>query len=106
MQETEPVRYRPEYNLWEVFRYKDVQQVLLNYATFSVEGKPTGGLPSALAKSDPPLHRQVRGLVSQAFTLRRVEELTPRLVQIIDKLLERASATGKMNVVTELAYPR
>ena len=24
MQETQPVRYRPEYNLWEVFRYKDV----------------------------------------------------------------------------------
>jgi hypothetical protein len=29
MQETQPVRYRPEYNMWEVFRYKDVQRVLL-----------------------------------------------------------------------------
>jgi len=33
MQETEPVRYRPEYDLWEVFLYKDVQQVLLTAAS-------------------------------------------------------------------------
>jgi cytochrome P450 len=104
MQETQPIRYRPEYNMWEVFRYKDVQQVLLDSATFSSEKSQPGDLPFALGKSDPPRHRQLRGLVSKAFTPRRIEELTPRLIQIVDELLEPAKASGKMNVVTEFTY--
>ena len=105
MQETQPMRYRPEYNMWEAFRYKDVEQVLLDHATFSVEKKPLEPLVFKLSTVDPPRHRQLRSLVSKAFTPHRIEEFTPRLVKIIDELLERAIARGKMNVVTELAYP-
>ena len=92
MQETQPIRYRPEYHLWEVFRYKDVQQVLLDYATFSVEKSQPENFPSVLGRSDPPDHRRLRGLVSKAF------------IQIVDELLKPAIARGKMNVVTELTY--
>ena len=105
MQETQPIRYRPEYNLWEVFRYKDVEQVLLDHATFSIDGSQPQGFPGALTKCDPPQHRQLRGLVSKAFTPRRIEELRPRLIQITDELLELAIARGKMNVATEFTYP-
>jgi cytochrome P450 len=104
MQETQPVRYRPEYNLWEVFRYKDIQQVLLDYATFSADKRMPEAFPCALGKSDPPEYRQLRSLVSNMFTPRRMEELTPRLVQIVDELLEQATSSGKMHLVTELAY--
>src|SRR5437763_3406743 len=105
MQETQPVRYRPEYNLWEVFRYKDVQQVLLDYSSFSSEYSQPEGLPFVLGKSDPSHHRQLRALVTKVFTPRRIEELTPSLSKIVDGLLELVIARGKMNVVTELAYP-
>jgi cytochrome P450 len=105
MQENQPVRYRPEYNLWEVFRYEDVRQVLSDYATFSVDKRHAEGLPGTLGRYDPPRHRQLRSLVSKAFTPRRIEELTPRLIQITDELLERASASGKMNVTAEFTYP-
>src|SRR5437764_8538544 len=104
MQETQPIRYRPEYNLWEVFRYKDVQQVISDSSTFSMRGSQQKGFPDALLVSDPPRHRQLRSLVSKAFTPRRVEELTPRLTQIIDKLLERAIVSGKLNMVTEFTH--
>jgi cytochrome P450 len=43
--------------------------------------------------------------VSQAFSPRRIEELAPCIVQIVDELLEVAVANGKMNVDTEFAYP-
>jgi hypothetical protein len=46
MQETQPMRYRPEYNLWELFRYKDIQQVLLDHATFSIGHALPEGVPS------------------------------------------------------------
>src|SRR5262249_41789600 len=104
MQETQPIRYRPEYNVWEVFRYKDVQQVLFDHATFSSGKKPTT-VPFLLAMSDPPHHHQIRGLLSQAFTPRRIEGLTPHLIRMIDELLEPITAKGKMDVVTEFAYP-
>jgi cytochrome P450 len=105
MQETQPVHYRPEYNLWEIFRYKDIEQVLLDYATFSIDRALPEGLQSALVRCDPPKHRQLRGTVSKTFTPRSMEELTPRLTQIVDELLERACASGKINLVTELANP-
>jgi cytochrome P450 len=105
MQEIQPIRYRPEYNMWEVFRYKDVQQVLLDHATFSVDKCLPEAFPGALGKSDPPEHRLIRSLVSQAFSPRRIAELTPRLVQIVDELLERASASETKNLVTQLANP-
>jgi cytochrome P450 family 109 len=105
MQETQPIRYRPEQNRWDVFRYKDVQQVLADYATFSAEHSVSKDFPGALGRFDPPRHRQLRGLVSKAFTPRSVEELTPRLIQITDELLERAKEKGKINVVTDFADP-
>jgi cytochrome P450 family 109 len=104
MQETQPIRYRPEYNTWEVFRYKDVQQVLFDHATFSSEKKPTK-VPFILAMTDPPRHHQLRGLISQAFTPRRIEELAAYLIQMVDKLLDPATVTGTMNFVSEFAYP-
>lgn len=105
MQENQPVRYHPEYNLWEVFRYKDVQQVLSDYATFSAEKRHPENFPSMLGTCDPPRHRQVRSLVSKAFTPRRIQELTPHLIQIADALLGQASASGKMDVAAEFTYP-
>ncbi len=105
MQETQPVHYRPEYNMWEIFRYKDVEQVLLDHATFSVVGSQIEGFPTAFGKYDPPRHRQIRGLVSKAFTPRHIEELTPRLIKIVDELLEFTIDKGKMDVVTDLTYP-
>jgi len=101
MQQTQPLRYRPEYDLWEVFRYDDVRHVLLDHASFSIEKSQPENFPSILGKSDPPEHRRLRGLLSQVFTPRSVEELTPRLVQIVNELLEPAIIRGKMDVVAE-----
>ena len=105
MQETQPVRYRPEYNMWDVFRYKDVQHVLSDYATFSAENSQSKNFPGALGRFDPPHHRQLRSLVSKAFTPRSIEELAPRLIQISDELLERAKAKGKMDAVPDFTDP-
>jgi cytochrome P450 len=105
MQRTQPVLYRPEYDLWEVFRYQDVQRVLRDHTAFSIESSLPEGFPSTLGKSDPPRHHHLRALVSKAFTPRRIESLAPRLRSLIDSLLEPAMVSGRMEVVTELTYP-
>lgn len=102
MQDTQPVRYRPEYQMWEVFHYKDVQQVLLDSVTFSSEEED---FPGVLGKTDDPAqHRHLRSQVSKAFNPQHIEKLRPALTRIVDELLEPAIAKGKMDVVTGLVY--
>lgn len=53
---------------------------------------------------DPPDHTRLRGLVSHAFTPRRVRDLGPRVQQIVDELIDAGIASGEMEAIEELAY--
>lgn len=53
---------------------------------------------------DPPDHTRLRGLVSHAFTPRRVRELGPRIAEIVDELIDARIDTGTMEIVDDLAY--
>jgi cytochrome P450 len=107
MRATQPVFKHPDWEGWQVFRYTDVERVLTEYATFSSasfedESDPIG---SSILQMDPPRHRQLRNLVSQAFTPRMVAQLEPRITAITNELLDHVVATGEMDVVQDLAYP-
>lgn len=54
---------------------------------------------------DPPDHTRLRRLVSKAFTPNMIEELHPRIQQIADELLDAVQEQGKMDLVTDFAYP-
>ncbi|MET8450600.1 cytochrome P450 family protein [Streptomyces sp. NPDC005209] len=58
-----------------------------------------------LLAADPPQHTRLRGLVTRAFTMRRVEELRPRIQQITDELLDAMLPQGRADLVEALAYP-
>jgi cytochrome P450 len=106
MRETNPVSYSEEYGNWSVFRYNDVQKVLTDYSLFSSqymgEQQP---IAMSIINTDPPRHRQLRSLVTQAFTPRRIAQLEPRITQIVNELLDRVQSSGRMDVVDDLAYP-
>jgi len=53
---------------------------------------------------DPPDHTRLRGLVQHAFTPRRVRDMTPRIQQIVDELLDAAIAKGSFELIDEFAY--
>jgi cytochrome P450 len=55
--------------------------------------------------SDPPDHTRLRSLVAKAFTPRRVEAVTGRVEGIVDELLEPAVDRGRMELMSEFAYP-
>jgi hypothetical protein len=65
---------------------------------------PFSRAPTMLT-SDPPVHTRLRKLVSKAFTPRAVENLRPRIQEIVDDLLTDAEKAGSMDLVTALAYP-
>ncbi len=54
---------------------------------------------------DPPDHTRLRGLVSRAFTPRVVEGLRSRIQELVNDLLDRVAADGRMDVIGDVAYP-
>lgn len=70
MRESQPVYYDAKSNCWLIFRYDDVQHVLLDHTTFSSRGDDpsTDPIGASMINSDPPRHRQLRSLATQAFT--------------------------------------
>jgi pimeloyl-[acyl-carrier protein] synthase len=115
LREADPVHQSP-LGFWVLTRYDDCVMVLRDprfgragfeavlesvYAN-SVE---QGRLPTSMLFRDPPDHTRLRGLVSRAFTPRVVEGLRPRIQQIVDGLLDRVRDAGRMEVISDLAYP-
>ncbi|GGL81389.1 cytochrome P450 [Streptomyces fumigatiscleroticus] len=58
-----------------------------------------------LLVTDPPQHTRLRALVSRAFTVRRVEELRPRIRRITDGLLDAMLPRGRADLVESFAHP-
>lgn len=111
MRQSNPVYYDPRRKNYNIFRYDDVQRVLSEYTTFSSQftGDQGGGggepFSASMISTDPPKHRKLRTLVSQAFTPRAVEALAPRIQAIVDSHLDAALVEGHMDVIENLGYP-
>ena len=54
---------------------------------------------------DPPDHTRLRTIVTKAFTPRVAESMRPRIQAIVDGLLDKVQAAGKMDVIADFAYP-
>jgi pimeloyl-[acyl-carrier protein] synthase len=114
----DPVHWDHFLHAWVVTRYVDVITVLSH---FSANRTPTPEQLTALGLStltplaqvlvrqmlflDPPAHGRIRGLVANAFTPRRVENLRSHIQDIADGLLDKVQTNGSMDVIADLAYP-
>jgi cytochrome P450 len=103
---------------WLVTRYEDGLAALSDPRLSSdlrdasdprlVELLPTTDRESALRnmlRSGPPDHTRLRGLVSGAFTARRVAGLRPRVQEIADRLLDVIGPDGRADLVESFALP-
>jgi cytochrome P450 len=111
-------RARREHPVWRheglpvssVFLHADCQAILRDPKTWSsVFPTPPGFAPDDVPRSmlvmNPPEHTRLRGLVSQAFTPKRVRELAPRIEAIAHELLDDALAKRRVDLVEALTYP-
>ena len=118
----QPVFYAPAFGLWVVTRHEDVLAVLKDHRSFSSAGalKSTAapmppevqavldeGYPEMpyIIEIDPPLHDRIRGLVTKAFTPRRIAELAPRIEEISAELLDELAPLGEADIVERFAWP-
>jgi cytochrome P450 len=117
LRESAPV-WRSPLGFWVLSRHADIAAVLRD-PRFGrdFEGKLSNpGHRAAILKEpayrslalsmlarDPPDHTRLRGLVSKAFTARRVEALREGITACVDRLIDRRAADRRMDVIAEFA---
>lgn len=109
MRANHPVWQESE-GVWHVFRHEDVKRVLSDYEAFSSQrgaaDNPNNPIAASLISSDPPRHRNLRALVSLAFTPRSIADLEPRIRDITSELLALLPADDHdVDVVDALTTP-
>ena len=57
-----------------------------------------------MLQSDPPDHTRLRGLVVKAFTARRVEDMRPRIQEIVDQTIDAVIERGHMDLIEDFAF--
>jgi cytochrome P450 len=93
---------------WHIFRYDDVQKIFNDHETFSNEYMPKiaeSPVSSAMSVTDPPRHKQLRLLVSKAFTPKAIDDMKPWIEEITHELLNQVVDQGEMDVTRDLAVP-
>jgi cytochrome P450 len=57
-----------------------------------------------MLQQDPPDHTRLRGLVAKAFMARRVEDMRPRIQEVVDQMLDRVADRGRMDLIEDYAF--
>jgi hypothetical protein len=58
---------------------------------------------TSLVFNDPPLHTRVRKLLAAAFTPHTLQAMEPRIMALVDRLLDRAADSGRMDLIADFA---
>jgi cytochrome P450 len=102
---------------WLVTEYGDVRRLLADprlskaaggaapiLAKHSTEDVSGGAITSeSMLFSDPPQHSRLRRLFGKAFTMRRTENLRPRIEELTDQLLGSVSSGAEIDLVESVA---
>ena len=122
----DPVHWS-RHGFWFLTRYEHVSIVLKDAIRFSSaaagwgesnplarrgevagQSQPERNLSRSLANSfnqmDAPDHTRIRALVQAAFSRRAIEERKARIVEVIDSLLDVASAKETFDLVADFAF--
>jgi cytochrome P450 len=90
---------------WLVTRYEDVRKLLIDrrvsavgadsrYPTLSPMRHELVRAERSFLFLDPPEHKRYRSMIVKEFTVRRCEELRPRIQRMVDDLLDQIAAKG------------
>src|SRR5437870_1530192 len=101
LRESDPVHWDETRGSWLLTRYDQVAAALRDDDNLSAEQGPA----FSMLVTDPPDHTRLRSLVSKAFTARTVQQLSGRVHDIVDQLLNAVAGRGEMEVIADFAYP-
>ncbi|MEX1147705.1 MAG: cytochrome P450, partial [Sphingomonadales bacterium] len=113
LRQLDPVHRCPDGSYF-LTRYTDLNKVYRDLRRFSSDKKTEFGPKygdgwlythhtTSLVFNDPPLHTRVRRLIMGALTPKALRALEPRLVKLIDSLLDRAEDKGEIDLIEDYA---
>jgi hypothetical protein len=117
LREHAPVMPLPHLNSYLVSRYADatfvlrdrrfgkdfVNRITRRYAD-ALNEPVYRAMGHWMLSQDPPDHTRLRGLVVKAFTYRRIEDMRPRIQQIVDESIDRVIEQGRMDLIPDFAF--
>lgn len=101
MRERCPVAYS-EAQGWTLFKHEDVLRALTDEKTFSNIVSSHISVPNGM---DPPQHTEYRRIVERYFSAEGVNLFEPTCREITGALIERVLASGRCEVMSEIAVP-
>lgn len=117
----EPITFCPELDAWIVTRYKDIQHILLQPATFSSSNTLTspvtfsprvleelvkGYLPVPIVlNTDGADHTRFRQPLMKAFAPARIRALEPFVYEVANRLVETFITNQRVEIISQYAYP-
>jgi cytochrome P450 len=107
MRDEAPCYRNDEYDFWAISRFQDVYDASIDVDTYSsargtvleIMGKPLPMRPMIFM--DPPEHDHLRGLVSRAFSPRRIAELEPTIREIVRGYLDSQVGSSGFDFVAD-----
>jgi cytochrome P450 len=117
LREEAPV-FKARQGMWLLTRYEDVALSLRDrrfgkdyagtirrrYGEDRMSEPTIANLAKTMLVIDPPDHTRLRGLVTKAFTARRIAEMRPRIAKLVNEQLDRVADKGAMDVIRDLAH--
>jgi cytochrome P450 len=124
MREENPVYWSEAVGAWILTRYDDIIATFKDTESYSNENRlgkavvylsPEKRLKfkpfedhyatKSLLHSDPPDHTRLRALVVKEFTPTVVEQMRPRIQEVVNGLIDAVNENGEMDIVTQFASP-
>ena len=81
-----------------------VERTIRRYGPAIMQEPAFRSMQHWMLQQDPPDHTRLRGLVVKAFTARRVEDMRPRIQQVVDQTLDRIVDQGHMDLIEDFAF--
>ncbi|PES08221.1 cytochrome P450, partial [Bacillus anthracis] len=105
-----PVAYDESQKIWGVYGYEDVQRIITDHHIFSSDFSESDepqlqSRPKTLLTSDPPLHKNLRRLVSKAFSPKAIQDMEPRIIHIVQDLLHDIQDKNQIELIKDFAAP-
>lgn len=118
----DPVHWSDELRCWVLTRYDDVVAALRDprlssdriapFARVQLQGMDLGMvadylriLDRTMLMRDVPHHARLRRMASECFTRSALDAWRPLVQTVVDRLLDRVAASGRMDLVADLAQP-
>ena len=85
--------------------YDDPDALMTRFGPTALQEPAVVELTNMMLMRDPPDHTRLRGLVSKAFTARRMEAMRAQVQTLTDQVLDKVMPLGRMDAIRDLAFP-